>query len=221
MIASSQIQQQDLNQPAQDRFLGMLPRIRQQAGLAFRGIPAEQKDELVQEVIAHAYVAYRRLIDQGKAGVAYATPLASYAIRRVRAGRKAAGKSHLRDALSPRARTTSGLVVERLDRFDRRAGQWREALVEDRRATPADIAAARIDVATWFGSLSRRNRQIAQALAAGETASDTAQRFQLSQARISQLRRELKASWERFQGEAAQLKPSSQRLQRGRVALFT
>ena len=82
-------------------------------------------------------------------------------------------------------------------------GDWRAALVEDRRAGPAEIAAARIDLAAWFRSLSRRNRRIARSLATGESTCGVATQFKLSSARISQLRGELEASWRAFQGEKA------------------
>jgi hypothetical protein len=80
-------------------------------------------------------------------------------------------------------------------------GDWRAALIEDRRAGPAEIAAARIDLAAWFRSLSRRNRWIAKSLATGESTCGVAKQFNLSSARISQLRGELEASWLDFQGD--------------------
>ncbi len=186
--------------PEHERFLEMLPRIRRLAHRAFHRFRPELRDELVQEVEASAFCTFVALVHRGKADVAYATPLANYAIRQVIAGRQVGTKSNRRDVLSPTAHADYGIVVERLDMFDEEQGEWRAALVEDRRATPADIAAARIDVATWLRSLTQRNRRIAKALARGETTSDVAQQFELSSARISQIRDELKTSWESFQG---------------------
>ena len=90
-----------------------------------------------------------------------------------------------------------------LDRFDPTTNEWREALIEDRHAGPADTAAARIDVATWYRTLPMRDRKIAKVLATGETTSAAAKKFGVSAARISQVRRELAESWEEFQGEPA------------------
>jgi hypothetical protein len=204
MITMSKQLHQDEKIQVKDRFLEMLPKIRRQARLAFRQIRPERKDELVQEVVANAYCAFVALACAGKADVAYATPLANFAIRQVIAGRQVGTKLNTRDVLSLQAQSTCGIIVERLDTFDEEQGEWRHALIEDRRATPADIAAARIDVAAWLCSLSERNRQIAKMLAMGETTSDAARQFKLSAARISQLRDELKASWERFQEGAQQ-----------------
>ena len=88
-----------------------------------------------------------------------------------------------------------------MDTFDEAQDAWRTALVEDRRAGPAEIAAARIDVAAWLRTLSRRDRQIAKTLATGESTCGVARQFNLSSGRVSQLRGELEASWRGFQGE--------------------
>ena len=49
--------------------------------------------------------------------------------------------------------------------------------------------------------LPRRLRKIATFLANGETTGAAAKRFRLSQARISQIRKELFLAWHRFQGD--------------------
>ncbi len=54
----------------------------------------------------------------------------------------------------------------------------------------------------WLRTLSKRNRQIARALAVGETTNAVAQQFGLSAGRISQLRNLFRAHWERFHGGA-------------------
>lgn len=206
MIAPARIQQsqngeqqRQQREREQERFLEMLPRIRRQARVAFRWQGPEQREEMIAEVVATAYGMFVRLIRGGKENVVYATPLATYAIRRVLAGRQVATKPNARDVMSPHARAVYGIVVERLDVFDEQQGEWRAMLVEDRRATPADTAAARIDITTWLGLLSARNRQVAMELATGETACEVARRFCVSPGRISQIRRWLEASWERFQ----------------------
>jgi hypothetical protein len=86
---------------------------------------------------------------------------------------------------------------------DASEGEWKEALIEDRKAGPAETAAARIDVAHWFRSLARKKRRIAQTLARGEGTGKVASMFGLTAGRISQLRGELAESWAEFQGELA------------------
>jgi hypothetical protein len=179
----------------------MLPAIRLQARVAFRSFGPEAKEELIQEVVANAYVAFVRLVERGKTRLAYASPLASYAIRQVRVGRRVGNKANVNDVSSAMAKVSKGITVERLDRFDSEGGVWREVLVEDRHAGPAEVAASRIDVSTWFRSLAWKKRRVAKALARGETTSATARKHGLSAGRVSQLRQELAASWAKFQGE--------------------
>ena len=94
-----------------------------------------------------------------------------------------------------------GFEIARLGHSDREESQWEEIVVEDHRAGPAEIAACRIDFATWLRLLRPRLRKIALTLAKGETTSETAKKFQVTAARISQLRLWLKESWEQFQAE--------------------
>ena len=72
----------------------MLPQIRRQASFAFRGLGAELREELIQEVIANAYRSFHRLVQQGKQAVAFPTPLAQFAIRQVRAGRRVGSRQN-------------------------------------------------------------------------------------------------------------------------------
>jgi hypothetical protein len=183
-----------------DKFLAMLPAIREQARLAFRAHNPEAKEELIAEVVANAFCAFARLVERGKEDVAHATPLAWYAIRQVRCGRRVGGRLSGRDVMSA---ANHRVTVEQLDQFDEQAGEWREALVEDKHAGPADTAAARIDVAAWFRSLGRTKRRIARLLARGEGTGAVAKKFGLSPGRISQLRTELQQSWLTMQGEVA------------------
>jgi hypothetical protein len=184
-----------------DKFLRMLPAIREQANFAFRRMPLEAREELIQEVVAQAYSLFVRLWQRRKPALVYPTPLAQFAIRRVRAGRRIGSRGNIRDITSPLPAVTKGFTIERLDRFNQRTGQWREALVEDRTAGPAEIAAARIDWGAWLRTLSRRQRSIASVLATGESTGVAARTFRLSPARISQMRVWFKESWQRFHGD--------------------
>ena len=75
-----------------DRFLAMLPQIRRQALAAFRRQRSEAREELIQEVVANSYRTWVLLVRRGKESVAYPTPLAQYAIRQVRDGRRVGGR---------------------------------------------------------------------------------------------------------------------------------
>jgi hypothetical protein len=186
-----------------DRFLRLLPASQEQAEFAFRGVSVEAREELTQEVTAAAYVLFASLCRRGKADLVYPTPLAKFAVRHVREGRRIGSRCNSREITSPRACEAKGIVIERIDRFDRRRGEWREVLVEDRTAGPAEIAMTRLDFANWLSTLSNRDRQLAEKLALGETTGCVARMFRISVARVSQLRRDLCRKWQKFIGEPA------------------
>ena len=115
-------------------FLALLPGILQYARLAFRHLPAEAREDAVEEVVAHALVAYVRLVERDKTDSAYPTVLAGHGIARFRDDRRVASRHSIRDVLSRYAQREKGVVVERLDRQDRETGEWKQAVVEDHRA---------------------------------------------------------------------------------------
>jgi hypothetical protein len=186
------------------RFLAMLPSIRRRAHITFRAAGPELREELVQEVVASSFAAYARLVELGKEELAFPYPLARFAIGQVRAGRQLGNSVRIREVLSGYAQHHKCFQVERLNYFDEEENRWKEIVVEDKRATPAEVAACRIDFASWLQLLPTLRRKIALALASGETTSATAKKFDLTPARISQLRQWLKESWEAFQGGAVE-----------------
>jgi len=180
------------------RFLTMLPTISRHARFAFRHLRGDDFDDAVTEVVANSLVAFVRLFNLGKTDLAYPTVLARYGVAQVRSGRRVGNRLAGRDVLSPHAQRRNGFTVERLDQDDAEGSGWRQLVVEDRRSSPADTAATRIDFSDWLAVLPARKRHVAEHLAIGETTSDTARQFGLSAARISQIRRELHDSWRQF-----------------------
>ena len=183
------------------RFLAMLPAIVTHARFAFRYLSGEARQDAVQEAIANALVAFVRLVRRGKIELAYPTVLARYAVAQFQDGRRVGNRLNVKDVLSTYAQKQKGIVVERLDKFDKEDEQWLEAVVEDHHTPVPDQVAFRCDFPAWLARLSRRNRRIAQALSGGHNTGDVAKRFNLSPGRISQLRRELYQSWQAFHGE--------------------
>lgn len=183
------------------RFLKMLPMIRRRARFVFKHCTPDVQEDLIEEVEANAFVAYARLVEAGKEERAYPTPLARYAIAQVRCGRRVGASLNCQDVMSHSGRRKKEFVVERLDRQNRESGEWKEALVTDRRTSIADQAAFRIDFPAWLMRQPNRKRRIAETLAVGERARDVAKRFQVSAGRISQMRKEFYHDWHAFHGE--------------------
>jgi len=181
--------------PHHSEFLKMLPFIERRARFCFRDLDSEAIEEAVQETIANSWLSYDRLVRQGRKELANKTSLARYAVAQVRAGRRISASLNIHDVSSHHCQRRRNIRVQQ---FSQQNNAWDDVLVEDRHVTPADLAASRIDYPAFLDTLDCQKRRIAEKLATGETTSYVATFFGLSHGRISQLRRELKAAWERF-----------------------
>ncbi len=184
----------------QKLFLAMLPAIIQHAKIAFRHVRGQDRQDKIQETVANALVAFRRLVQLKKTDLAYPSVLARYAVAQIKDGRLVGGKMNCKDVSSPYCQRVKGVVMERLDHYDPTEQEWSEVVVEGKTAGPADIVRTRIDFSDWLDSLKRRDRRVAEFLANGESTTAAAQRFRVSAGRISQLRKELAENWNRFIG---------------------
>jgi DNA-directed RNA polymerase specialized sigma24 family protein len=185
-----------------DRFERLLPAIVRHARRYVKNLSPDAAEEAVQEAVATAFVAYARLVKLGKEDSACAGPLARFAVRRACSGRTIAGSVNVNDVSSRWCEIRRGIRGESLDRQEGHEN-WREIVVQDRRATPAEIAITRIDFQAWLSSLPGRQRKIAEVLATGEGTKQVARHFGLTAGRVSQLRRSLHRSWCLLQGETA------------------
>lgn len=188
---------------ANQRFQEILPNIRTCATYAFRKMNIEIREDAVQDVIVQCYFAFIRLLRQGKGERAFPSVLARFAIRRYRAGRRASG------AVAGRGPTLETIQKpdhrRRLGPQERRIVRWREMLMEDRRTPIPDQVSFRVDFPEWLKRLTHNQRRCAELLANGHQGQEVAQQLRMTPARISQVRRELRAEWERFHGEVAVL----------------
>jgi hypothetical protein len=197
-------------------FLSILPRIELHACVYFRGIRCPQrKDDAVQETVAMSWRWFVRLVEQGKDPLAFPVALASYAARAVKCGRRLCGQLKGKDVLSPLAQQRHGFAVEPLphsvastheERYSAVRGQRQQDAFEERlrdnTQTPVpEQVSFRIDFPDWLTTLTPRERRLVGAMADSERTLDLSKRFDLSPARISQLRRELHNDWCRFLGE--------------------
>jgi hypothetical protein len=190
-----------LDAMAQEQFLRLLPAIRRSATIAFQRYAWAARQELVAETVCNALVAFARLVARGKSEFAYATPLARFAIRQVLAGRRVGGRLNVDDVGSEYCRWQRDLRRLPLHKLDAATGEWQELVLEDRRASPCDLAITRLDVKAWLDELPSFKRRVAECLATGERTQDAAERFQVTPGRLSQLRQELKKSWDEFQSD--------------------
>jgi hypothetical protein len=133
----------------------------------------------------------------------------------VKSGRRVCGQEKGNAVISSLARQRHGFHVEPLPAATRTPheqlhgsahGQRRldafEERLQDNTITPVpDQVCFRIDFPAWLETLAARERSMVREMAANERTLDISQRFELSPARISQLRRELHGDWCRFLGD--------------------
>jgi hypothetical protein len=184
-------------------FLSMLPAIRRRAHRVFASLHADTREEAVAECIAHAMIAYAALFARGKVDLAYPTVLARYAAAQVRRGQRVGSPFRSGDVFARFAQRRHGFSLEPLDRFDKDAGEWIEATVDDTRTPVPEQAAFRIDFPAWLATQTPRNRRIAKTLALGYSTGAAAKQFRISAGRVSQLRRMFDDSWQAFHGHNA------------------
>jgi len=185
----------------QERFLALLPAIRRHAQVCLRHLDSASREEATAGVVAHAWDFFVRLVASGREELAFASPLARYGVARILDGRQVGNQLNVHDVTSTWCQCRKGVRLEPLDQRDPANGEWQQILLEDRTASPADIAAMRIDFRAWLLTLSRQQRRVAQCLARDERTRVVAHMCRLSPGRVSQMRGELKCAWRRFQGE--------------------
>jgi hypothetical protein len=179
----------------------MLPKIQDHAKYQFRLLQGDNRDEAIQEVICNCCLAFARLVEQGRAEAATWSSLAKYAVAQVRSGRQVGNSLNIKDISSQYCQQRKQVHVRSLHSWDDQDQSWREMLVEDKTATPADLAATRIDFPAWLETLTKRDHKIALKLSQGEGTGRVAKLFRISKSRVSQLRRELWEAWKAFQGD--------------------
>jgi len=190
-------------------LLAVLPAVQQHARITFRNLDPEAKAEAVQNAVCMACSAVARLAELNKLSLVYPTVVARFAVAQTKDNRMLGRPLNCKDISSPYCQRQKGIVVERLDRYDTDEDTWKEIVIEDRRAGPAEIVRVRWDFSDWLKTLSRRDRRVASFLALGNHTGDAARRFGVSEGRVSQLRRELAESWRKFTGEAEDGRPAA------------
>jgi hypothetical protein len=193
-------------------FLALLPKLHTHAAIYFRGIRCpDSKADKIQEMLALAWKWYRRLHEKGKDVSQFSMVLVYLVAKAVKSGRKITGQEKAKDVLSPLAQQRHNFLVESLPASTRVAhehlygepqGQKQqdafEERLQDNLVTPIpDQVQFRIDFPAWLTTLTPRERRLIRAMAGNERTLDLSKEFELSPARISQLRKEFQQGWRR------------------------
>ena len=185
-----------------DGFLPLVPIVERHVQVVFRHLPPVEREECACEAVAAAFQAYLSLTARGQDPFQFPSVIATRAAQHVQSDRHVGGRLNRQDVLSPAARRSKGFHVESLDQLAEGNGDaWREAVTDNGRTPPDEAAAFRVDFPDWLRTRTERDRRLIRDLAAGERPSAVADRYGLSRARVSQLRREYEQDWLRFHGE--------------------
>lgn len=199
-----------------EEFLSLLPIVQRHARVAFRALPAVHREEAVAEAVAAAFESYVRLKARGKDPVRdFPSQMAHFGVLHVKDGRHVGGKSSSKDVMSAKAQQRHRFTVEPLPTTvrqpfeevygeiggQRRIDAFEEIIHEHTRSSPADQAIFRIDFRAFKRRMTRRDRQLAEHLAVGNSAKSAATRFRLSPGRVTQIRQRLAREWHSMHGE--------------------
>jgi hypothetical protein len=182
------------------RYLAVLPRIVRHARCYFRWVKCfHTKEDKVQEVSSHCWKWVRLLHKARKKWWQFVSRLADYACRAVRSGRKVAGSIRISDIMNEINQSRKGYYISKLPDFSTEStNPLVEALTDNTVSPVPDQVAFRLDFPAWRSSYDDRRQRIIDALAVGHRTKDVAEKFQMSQGRVSQLRREFMADWDRW-----------------------
>jgi hypothetical protein len=201
----------------QARFQKIMPTIDSYAAFAHQYCPChDRRADLTQEMRAVCWKWLLRLANKGIDASRFGAVLAYRAAQHVRNHRRLTGQEKASDVLSPRAQARHGFKLEGLDSSmagsyetlfgvtgQRRLDEIEERL-HDNTITPIpDQVAFKIDFWAWLATLTGRERRLIKAMARDERTKDLSREFELSEGRISQMRREFYIGWQRFCGDAA------------------
>jgi hypothetical protein len=114
-------------------------------------------------------------------------------------GRKVCGQESTSHVLCPAARHKHHFTVSPLPEHSPIRGSiWEDALADNTRSPVPEQVAFRCDFPRWRKNRDKRDRTLIDDLMLGRTTGSVARKYGLSPGRISQLRREFHADWQRF-----------------------
>jgi len=147
----------------------------------------EERTDAVAEMIGLAYGVYASLVKRGRTDI-FSSPIGEFAVKGYFSGRRVSGMSAT-DVTSPRCRFLGRSTV---------VNEGVGKCICRRTFKPSTIGAFNIDFTDWKNTLDDRTQNLLSDILMGETTSFLARRYEISPARISQIRRELVESWHDF-----------------------
>ena len=169
-------------------FESLLPALIARFKRALISLPQNHDpEEVLAEMVANAFIAYDSLVKRNKE--VYSTPIGNYAVKHYFSGRRVTGMSAV-DVCADRTK-----LLQRSSVF---TNQDMEMYICGRTQKPSTIAIFKIDFENWINTLDSRMKQILFKILEGATTGELSKHFELSNARISGIRRELVELWKTY-----------------------
>jgi len=186
-------------------FVDALTRILRIARFRFRHLRcSDSREDAICETVALCWIWYSTLIRKGRKPDEFIGALARYGARAVSSGRRACGQERANDVLSRRCQQRRQLQVYSLPNvFIPHENVFEDALCDNTQTPVPDQVQFRCDFPTWEQRLPLAKQRLVRGLALGHRTKDLAAEFELSEARISQLRKEFSADYTAFCGDSA------------------
>ena len=157
-------------------------------------LKADNLDDALQEMRSIAFDIYQKLVRKGKQ--AFYSPIANYAIRHYKSGRRFTGTSTT-DVLSDCTRILERCDICSLNQFDLNEGDL--PFIVDYKSNAADSVQFKVDFhEDWYQRQTPRDQQIIDDLAMGETTNAVAKKCGVSASLISLKRKDFAHSWKMF-----------------------
>jgi hypothetical protein len=184
----------------QHAYVAIMPRIVNHARIDFRHVACnDSRENAIAEVVALTWLWFARLVQKGKNPETFVSALAAYATRAVRSGRRLCGQEKPNDVLSPLAQNRRSFTVSSFPEFSSLVGNtFDNALIDNTQTPILEQVSFRLDFPAWLSTRTERDRAIISELMLGERTLEVSQKYQVSQPRISQLRREYQEDWAAF-----------------------
>jgi hypothetical protein len=182
------------------RFLAIVPRIRRHGQICFRHLRCpDLREDAICEMVGLSWLWFVRLAEKGKDATQFASTLATFAARTVRAGRRLTGMERAQDVLSPRTQQRLGFVVASFLSGSSLHGNVLDEVLHHNTQTPVpEQVSFRCDFPAWRSTRTERDRRLLDDLMLGERTSAVSQKYHLTAGRVSQLRRDFSEDWQRF-----------------------
>ncbi len=185
-------------------FVDALTRILRIARFRFRHLRCcDSREDAICETVALCWVWYVSLVRKGRKPAEFIGALARYGVRAVSSGRRACGQERANDVLSRRCQKRRQLRVSTLSRvFIPHGNVFEDALCDNTQTPVPDQVQFRCDFTAWEQRLPLVKQRLVKGLALGHRTKDLAAEFELSEGRISQLRKEFSADYTAFCGDS-------------------